>query len=260
MIKRTKRGDAKMDVAAWQRHLVAHGFDPGPIDGIHGRKTEAASVAYGEANDEADTDPSPSAPESTPETPRFLPAMRTPASPAEVYAALTSAWRAQLSESPKRQSIIVLLAQWAHETGVGKSIWCWNLGNVKTKPNGAHHWTFFPCGEEVKLSQAQKMISDVRVTIVKRYTNSSGVQMASIKIVPTHPACCFRAFHTLDDGAADFLELLHKRFRKAWPAVLAGDPAQFSKLLRESHYYTASEASYTKALKRHHDNLSDTIV
>lgn len=44
--KRTAFGDRGDTVKAWQQFLASKGFDPGPADGIHGKKTEAASVAY----------------------------------------------------------------------------------------------------------------------------------------------------------------------------------------------------------------------
>lgn len=43
---RTKPGQRGEDVRAWQETLKAAGLDVGAIDGIHGTKTEAASVAY----------------------------------------------------------------------------------------------------------------------------------------------------------------------------------------------------------------------
>jgi len=43
--RRTSLGERGADVEAWQRHLRANGFDPGTIDGVHGAKTEAATVA-----------------------------------------------------------------------------------------------------------------------------------------------------------------------------------------------------------------------
>jgi len=46
MPKRTKQGERGDEVRAWQKHLKDAGYDPGTIDGIHGYKTEAASVAF----------------------------------------------------------------------------------------------------------------------------------------------------------------------------------------------------------------------
>lgn len=44
--KRTAFGDRGDAVKAWQEFLASKGFDPGRPDGVHGQKTEAASVAY----------------------------------------------------------------------------------------------------------------------------------------------------------------------------------------------------------------------
>ena len=44
--RRTSKGEKGDSVRAWQTWLAAQGFDPGVIDGIHGAKTEAASVMY----------------------------------------------------------------------------------------------------------------------------------------------------------------------------------------------------------------------
>lgn len=44
--KRTQLGDKGEAVKAWQNYLVLNGFNPGTPDGIHGKKTEEASLAW----------------------------------------------------------------------------------------------------------------------------------------------------------------------------------------------------------------------
>jgi hypothetical protein len=68
--------------------------------------------------------------------PVFISAEKTPSTPQQVFEALACAWRKQLGKEPKRESLLVLLAQWAFETGRGKSQWNFNLGNSKGKPDG----------------------------------------------------------------------------------------------------------------------------
>ena len=41
-----KRGDTGMFVSALQTTLAEAGYDPGPVDGIYGPKTEAAVKAF----------------------------------------------------------------------------------------------------------------------------------------------------------------------------------------------------------------------
>ncbi|HWP06900.1 MAG TPA: peptidoglycan-binding protein [Polyangiaceae bacterium] len=146
----------------------------------------------------------------------------TPVTTAQVFDALGAAWRNAFAEEPKRASLLVLLSQWALETGRGKSMHCYNLGNIKSR-QASGDWCFFACNEIL------------------------GGKVRWFQ--PDEPECCFRAYPTLDAGAADYLTTLRERFQKAWPAVLAGDAAAFSHLLRESKYYTADEQQYTKTLQ-----------
>lgn len=260
--RRTKSGEAGDEVRVWQQYLASVGYRPGPLDGRHGPKTEAASLAYERAGKPLLPSEPPSPPPQEPprRVGRFLPAVRTPSEPKAVYGALRAAWVEWTGVVPTRPQLLVLLSQWAHETGLGRATWCHNLGNVKGKPNGERDWTFFACGEELEVQRFDRLANDSRVQLVRRYTRVDGVPMVSIKFVPDHPASCFRAFETLEAGAADYLELLRKRFDRAWPAVLAGDTTQFARLLRVQGYYTASELSYARALQAHYASLDEQIA
>lgn len=198
--------------------------------------------------------------------PVFLAAAKTPATPAEVFAALGKTWKAQFGTEPKRESLLVLLAQWAFETGRGKSMWNYNLGNAKGKPGGGDGrcWTFFACNEMLSMASAMSLST-------KGWERSDGKQgknvavtsakdgIATVWFYPDHPACCFRAFKTLEDGAADYLGMLRKRFASAWPAVEAGDAAQFSHLLKVARYYTADESHYTRSLVSIYNEMATKV-
>jgi hypothetical protein len=187
--------------------------------------------------------------------PVFIAAEKTPATPQQVFESLARAWKQQLGEEPKRESLLVLLAQWAFETGRGKAMWNFNLGNAKGKPGGGDGrcWTFFACNELLPVAHANALVAkaglrrdggpgnDVVITSIK-----DGI--ATVWFYPSHPVCCFRAFRTLDEGAKDYFDMLRKRFASAWPAVLTGNPAQFSHLLKLARYYTADESHYTRSL------------
>ena len=156
--------------------------------------------------------------------PQQRPDQLTPVAVSDLYDALGAAWRARFGEEAPRRSLLVLLAQWAEETGRGRAMHCFNLGNIKGRPDGSdgRDWTFFRCNEVI----------DGRV----RWFD------------PPDPACCFRAYGTLEAGAADYLDELARRFASAWPAVLAGDPADFAHRLKAARYYTADEHAYAAAL------------
>ena len=187
--------------------------------------------------------------------PAFIAAEKTPASVEEVGAALGRVWTERFGEPPSKASLCVLLAQWALETGRGKAMWNFNLGNQKGKPDGSDGrcWTFFACNELLPAKTANAMLARAgqrRDGMPGRNVAITRVQgdTATVWFYPDHPACCFRAYRTIDEGAADYLGLLHKRFSKAWPAVIAGDPSQFSHLLKASRYYTADEQQYTRSV------------
>lgn len=146
----------------------------------------------------------------------------TPVTVPEVYAALERAWVSKNNEIPSRASLLVLLAQWAEETGRGKSIHRFNIANIKWTSGCGFDYTMFRCSEVIDG--------------VERFFD------------PPHPATWFRAYPDLDTGAADYLDELERRFVHAWPAVLAGDPRQFAKLLKEAGYYTADETLYENAV------------
>lgn len=161
----------------------------------------------------------------TPE-PRELPCVATPCTPGELAPVLADAWREVIGTEPSRASLLILLAQWALETGWGKSCYCWNLGNYRAVRG--EHWTYLPRVSEV----------------------IGGVERFYRRDVPAEREMCrFAAWESLPEAARFWLGKLSTRFRLAWPAVLSGDPAQYAILLRRAGYYTASEGHYTRLMQ-----------
>ena len=155
---------------------------------------------------------------------------------------------------PKPESIKILLSQWALETGWGKSMWCYNIGNAKSRPGDGHNWCFFKCNEVIKKSTAERLQASSPSTAKITSYRSDG--LCIVWFYPKHAWSRFRAFKTLDDGVYDHLRMVVQNFNKAWPYVVKGDPTKYSKALKRQGYYTADEASYTKTLRSIYDNLS----
>jgi len=172
---------------------------------------------------------------------RCYPVKFTPLTPLEVLEGLRQAWEELWSESPSKRSLQVLLAQWALETGRGRACIHYNLGNVKASAEQEH--TFFRTTEWLPLKSAEPLLIDPRVKLL-----SQNATHAQLRFEPDHPACRFRAFSTLHEGCVEYLKLLRHRFASAWPAVLAGDAAQFAQLLKQARYYTVDEKPYREAL------------
>jgi len=165
-----------------------------------------------------------------------IPANKTPATPQEVADALISQWNAQLDTPPAPESVAVLLAQWALETGEGASMIQWNIGNVKASQSnpdtsGAPNYVRY---------------------LTREYINGAYVSMLQN----------FRAFATLEDGVGWYLQNMRTQWTNAWPSVLAGDPQGFAVGLRNQKpfgYYTAPASTYAAGVQRYFDKYLGSI-
>jgi hypothetical protein len=185
---------------------------------------------------------------------------KTPITRKEMVDATYLAWCRYFGSHPSKDTLRVLLAQWAHETGEGKAMHNYNVGNVKSREGDGHDYTYFACWEILSKERAEKMQKEDpnRVKIVRYEPNDK----CRVWFYPEHPGCRFRAFETLEEGLVDHLAILsnHSAFKKAWPAVRTGDPRLFAKLLKEARYYTASYEAYVKALLWWFDVYKNIVV
>lgn len=154
--------------------------------------------------------------------------------------------QAFLSEVPGlgRQGLRLLLAHWASETGWGKSMHGFNVGNAKSSGTSGN-WMFYKCGETVKLSTAREWEKSGLVTIDA--INSAGTH-ATVTVYPKHPACRFAAYPDLASGVHAYLTLLQEGYPQAWDVAIRGGSAEeFARALNANPkriYYTASVESY----------------
>lgn len=182
-----------------------------------------------------------------------LPATKTTISEPELRAALGAAWDAKFGTEPPTNAIEVLLSQSALETGAWSACRAFNLGNIKN-PLRADDWCYFTTQERLPSATAHKMAAastpSAACTIVP---GSDDGTWARVVVEPRHIACCFRAFSSLEEGAAWYLDFLAAHETTAWPAVLAGDPIAFSHALKQHGYYTAAEHEYVSGVCRFFD-------
>ncbi len=154
---------------------------------------------------------------------RLVPTIRTVATDYEMCKAIIVAWKELYNEIPKKQSVCIIMAQHMLETG-GNACWSWNIANIKyVAANG-----------------------DVDYCVLKGVWEM--VNGKRVELSPNDPGSWFRAFNTLDEGTKFYLQFLNgRRYKTAWNAIVAGDPAQFVHLLHVAGYFTAPEADYLKA-------------
>jgi hypothetical protein len=146
--------------------------------------------------------------------------------------ALRVAWIRFFGASPSNDSLALLWAQSALETGRWKDIHCYNYGNIKKRyanpkfniEDDDHDWCMFRCNE---LINGKLCWFD-----------------------PPHLQTHFRAYSSIEEGAEDYINFVanRERYKKAWKEVINGDPAAFSHELKVAGYYTASENLYTRGV------------
>lgn len=172
----------------------------------------------------------------------------TQATADQVFTALWGAWLCLFNAPPTKEAIMLLVAHWALETGWGKSVHCWNLGNIKGRADDTtRDHCYYKCGEELRFVDAQTLAKadPAHVSILRMYDRGE-VCFASTMFFPKHPACCFRAFQSIEAGAVDYLATLRRNFARAWPFVLKGDPFSFVTALKAQGYFTADLDTYRR--------------
>lgn len=158
-----------------------------------------------------------------PSTTKLVPCEVTLHTPKEIAVALELAWIDMFGAPPSPDSLSIILAQWGLETGRGKSCYNSNLGNIRPpQTRGDITCMQIPGGHVSEVLGGNEYFFS-----------------------PPSRGTTFRAFESLQVGARFYLDLLHTRFSRAWPAVLAGNPQGFVEALHQQGYFTAN-APYVK--------------
>lgn len=148
--------------------------------------------------------------------PGVVQAVRTPLTPDQASALIAGALERQTGAPPSKETVAILTAQWAHETGRGASMFNYNFAGIKgTSPAG--------------LSVSQRTREGYGAT-ERTITDN------------------FRAYRTAEEGADDYVALLQRRFPAALDAAKAGDPAGTVRALKQSGYFTGDEVAYTRSV------------
>lgn len=205
--------------------------------------------------------PAPPAPAPVPPAPpllagsRRVEAHKTPWTRQELCTALAASWAVVTGQPPTRAAVDLAAAQICLETGNGGSCWNFNLGNVKATPKWQGDHCYFACNEILKNGVAAGYVARARPRTDGKpgpdaaITKDRGDGTSIVWFYPDNAGCCFRSFRTLNEGVADHLALLQRRFKSAWPALLSGDAIAFVRALRNAGYFTADEAPYLKGVQ-----------
>ena len=148
---------------------------------------------------------------------RDVEAQRTPVARSDLRNALARAHQKLTGHAATPALLDTLTAHASLETGSGGKMYNFNFGGIK-----GHSQT----GETARCRT--KEVIEGKETEVR-----DG----------------FRAYHSLDDGALDYVRLMRERFGGALGKAEIGDLGGFAHALKQAHYYTADESAYAGALK-----------
>lgn len=175
-----------------------------------------------------------------------VPVVRTPVTLREYVRAVVRAW----PEAP-RAFCAVLWGQYRIETG-GSACFGWNIGNVKWSPGcGYDYHCLSGTWEGVSQAEAARLISSGEAVADPSpdHAKAVGPYRVSVLFQPPHVATRFRAYPSLEVAMRSHLELLRKRFARAWPFALTGDVDGFAGALRAQGYFTASALAYASGMR-----------
>ena len=194
-----------------------------------------------------------------------VPVVATPISAVDIAVEIMHAWREILGVYPTRSALALLLAQSALETWRWRSMWNWNLGNVKASGT-VDPFYFKACTEVLSAAAAAKHLENPAtgedgrpsVALVRKNhegeVNEKGVSIETwtLEFRPPHKACAFRSFKTVEEGADFYLRFLRRKYLPAWEYIEAGDARGFVRKLKELFYFTANLEEYAAAVESIH--------
>jgi hypothetical protein len=147
-------------------------------------------------------------------------------------------------QAPSDETLALALAKTALETGRWKAIWNDNWGNIKA---GDKYVGMYTC---IVLNE---VLNGKVVWFAPNGQLSAGrgtpVVGAPLAVPPGHPQTRMRAYANQYDGALAYVEFVKGgRYAAAWQKLLAGDAVGYVHALKVAGYFTADEATYTKAV------------
>jgi hypothetical protein len=147
---------------------------------------------------------------------RALAGARTAISPREAALNLARAWRDATGTNPNPATVAVLWAQWALETGRGRSMHGNNFGGLKGNASNG--------GSAVLSTREGYGESEQRIQ------------------------ARFRTYACAADGARDYVHTLGERYPSAFAAARDGDAARFAQALAAQGYFTADPRAYRASI------------
>jgi len=139
------------------------------------------------------------------------------------------------------EALLVAVSQVDIETTSGQSVRNFSIAGAKTRPSGDYDWTFYGTREMESWKRVNYPAPPLDRQPLITAANATRAELQT----------CFRAFASLDDAAAEHLDLIRRRFADAYPHLVAGRSYEYGLALGDSvgHlYYSADPSAYARGL------------
>lgn len=176
--------------------------------------------------------------------PILVPDRLTPLKLNEAIAAFAHAYETVTGEAPTCESLTIIVAQSALETGQWKSMHCYNYGNVKAGRFPRGRYTQFKCNEIIDGKE--------------------------VWFSPPEWQCSFKAYESAADGAAELIRFLAvdttpyngkpNRYESAWDELEAGNLPDYVSELADAGYFTASRSLYLKGMQQLYAQFMPSVL
>lgn len=190
---------------------------------------------------------------------REVPAERTIVSRFQMIDAMRDAWT-KLAGAPADHSLAILLGHWALETGTGKSMMNFNVGNWKApRPLDQEH-TYFTTRENLSPKGADAAVAASTPAAPCHILGPASNGTLVVIFEPRHPTCRFRSFPTLEVGCEAYVTGMRGAWAAAWDAAVRGDVVGFADALAKARYFTAPVGEYVAGVSAHARIFTSLLV
>ncbi len=180
-----------------------------------------------------------------------VPAVKTPAGPLDVAAAVRAAWPVVFAGAvPSFDCVCLTCGHSALETDFWHEMFNWNLGNAKgVGPTG--DFCEYPCGEDLDAADAKKYVAaDPAHASFAPGQDIDTQAVIAVNFTPPHPMCKFKSYPDLASAMAAHLTMLRDEFSRCLAPLNAGDARAFAAALKAQRYFTAPLGPYATGVAR----------
>lgn len=136
-----------------------------------------------------------------------------------------------------------LCAECGHPTPT-QACWCWNVGNIRGRSSSGRYCLL---GNAYEIVDANRVVPPGWHVVPNTF--GAFVPPGRVCVLPDDPRRQeFRAYETIDEACHEYVEVLGRRFGRAWRELAepGSSPEDFVQALKADRYFTGDAATYTR--------------